>query len=107
VVPDPITLGPGKRTAIRLEARSNDIDVHAVTLVPTDVNGDPLGSLTQVSVRTSRVSTVIWVVIGFGLALLFAAIAVRLFRRIRARKATHGPRLPRDPSRVPGQGLNA
>jgi hypothetical protein len=107
LVPDPITLGPGKRTAIRLEARSNDIDVHAVTLVPTDVNGDPLGSLTQVSVRTSRVSTVIWVVIGFGLALLFAAIAVRLFRRIRARKATHGPRLPRDPSRVPGQGLNA
>ena len=68
--------------------------MHAVTLVTTDTEGNPLGSLTQVSVRTSRVSTVIWVIMAAGGVLLFVAIVVRLFRRIRRRKATHGPRLP-------------
>jgi hypothetical protein len=94
---DPVTLGPGKRTARRLQATSNDIGVHAVTLMVTDADGNPLGSLTQVSVRTSRVGTVIWVIMAAGGVLLFVTIAVRLFRRVRRRKATHGPRLPRDP----------
>ena len=92
---DPVTLGPGKRTAIRLKATSNDIGVHAVTLVATDTEGNPIGSLTQLSVRTSRVSTVIWVIMAAGAVLLFLAIAVRLFRRVRRRRATHGPRLQR------------
>ncbi|QWZ10772.1 hypothetical protein KRR39_20180 [Nocardioides panacis] len=92
---DPVTLGPGKRTAIRLKASSNDIGVHAVTLVATDTEGNPLGSLTQLSVRTSRVSTVVWVIMAAGAVLLFLAIAVRLFRRVRRRRATHGPRLQR------------
>jgi hypothetical protein len=43
------------------------------------------------------VSTVIWVIMAAGGVLLFVAIVVRLYRRIRRRKATHGPRLPRDP----------
>ena len=34
-----------------------------------------------------------------GGVLLFVAIVVRLFRRIRRRKSTHGPRLPRDTDR--------
>ena len=104
---DDVTLGPGRRTAIRLEATSQDIGVHAVTLVATDSEGTPLGSLTQVSVRTSRVSTVIWVIMAAGGVLLFLAIGVRLFRRVRRRKSTHGPRLPRDKSALPGQELNA
>jgi cytochrome oxidase assembly protein ShyY1 len=104
---DDVTLGPGRRTAIRLEATSQDIGVHAVTLVATDSEGTPLGSLTQVSVRTSRVSTVIWVIMAAGGVLLFLAIGVRLYRRVRRRKSTHGPRLPRDRSGLPGQELNA
>ncbi len=104
---EPRTLGPGKRTAIRLQARSDDIGVHAVTLVATDADGNPIGSLTQFSVRTSRVSTVIWVIMAIGGILLFLAIAIRLFRRIRRRKSTHGPRLPRDSTTLPGQELNA
>ena len=36
-----VTLGPGQRTAIRLQATSNDIGVHAVTLVATDTRGQP------------------------------------------------------------------
>jgi hypothetical protein len=108
---EPVTLGPGRRTAVRLEVRSSDIGVHAVTLLATDADGRPLGSLTQLSVRTSRVSTVIWVIMAAGGALLFLAIVIRLVRRVRRRKATHGPRLPRDPDRpstgLPGQELNA
>jgi hypothetical protein len=104
---DDVTLGPGRRTAIRLEATSQDIGVHAVTLVATDSEGSPLGSLTQVSVRTSRVSTVIWVIMTAGGVLLFLAIGVRLYRRVRRRESTHGPRLPPDESGLPGQELNA
>jgi O-antigen ligase len=54
---------------------------------------------------------VIWVIMGVGGGLLFLAIVIRLIRRIRRRKATHGPLLPRDPAgsrRQPsGQELNA
>jgi hypothetical protein len=50
---------------------------------------------------------VIWVIMAVGGVLLFLAIGVRLFRRVRRRKSTHGPRLPRDRSGLPGQELNA
>ena len=103
----PRTLGPGQRTAIRLRATSNNIGVHAVTLVATDDTGHPTGSITQFSVRTSRVSTVIWVIMASGGVLLFLAIAVRLFRRVRRRKSTHGPRLTRGAPGSAGQELGA
>ena len=103
----PRTLGPGQRTAIRLRATSNNIGVHAVTLVATDDTGHPTGSITQFSVRTSRVSTVIWVIMASGGVLLFLAIAVRLFRRVRRRKSTHGPRLTRGAPGPAGQELGA
>jgi hypothetical protein len=92
----PVTLGPGRRTSVRLEAQSGDIGVHAVKLATTDSQGVPLGPTTQFSVRTSHVSTVIWVLMAVGGALLLAAIVVRLVRRVRVRKATHGPLLPRE-----------
>jgi hypothetical protein len=100
---DPITLGPGRRSALRLTARSQDIGVHPVTMVATTAEGIPLGSRTQFTVRTSNVSTVIWVIMGVAGGLLFLAIGVRLVRRIRRRKRTHGPLLPRDPSRPRSQ----
>ncbi len=103
----PVTLGPGRRTSIRLEASSHDIGVHSVTLVATDASGAPLGGSTRFSVRTSNVSTVIWVIIAIGGALLLLAIVVRLYRRIRRRKTTHGPLLPRERPDVPGRELKA
>jgi hypothetical protein len=108
---DPVTLGPGRRTAIRLQARSSEIGVHSVTLKVVDVDGRPLGSETRFSVRTSNVSTVIWVVMGVGGALLLLAIVVRLYRRIRRRRATHGPLLSRsrtgDRPQAPGHEAQA
>jgi len=93
---DPVTLGAGRRTSIRLQARSTDIGVHAVNLTPANVDGVPLGTSTQLSVRTSNVSTVIWVIMAVAGGLLFLAIAIRLLRRVRLRRATHGPRLIRE-----------
>jgi hypothetical protein len=108
---DPVTLGPGRRTALRLHATSHDIGVHPVTLEVTTADGTPLGSRAQLTVRTSHVSTVIWLIMGVGGGLLFLAIVARLVRRIRRRKSTHGPLLPREPAspdeRQPGQELNA
>jgi hypothetical protein len=78
--------------------------VHPVSLVATDSDGAPLGSQTQFNVRTSNVSTVIWVIMAIGGGLLLLAIVVRLSRRIRRRKATHGPLLPSQASgQTPGQ----
>jgi hypothetical protein len=91
----PVTLGPGRRTTARLEASSDDIGVHSVTLQVTDAKGVPLGSSTQFNVRTSHVSTVIWVVMAIGAGLLLLTIGVRLLRRLRRRRATHGPLLSR------------
>jgi hypothetical protein len=93
---EPVTLGAGQRTSVRLQARSDDIGVHAVSLTPTDGGGVPLGTSTQLSIRTSNVSTVIWVIMAVGGGLLFLAIAIRLLRRVRLRRATHGPRLSRE-----------
>ena len=93
---EPVTLGPGRRTSVRLTASSDDIGVHAVRLATTDANGVPLGPEASFSVRTSHVSTVIWVIMGAGGALLFLAIVVRLFRRVRRRRSTHGPLLRRE-----------
>jgi hypothetical protein len=92
----PVALGAGRRTSVRLRARSDDIGVHAVSLTPTNADGVPLGTSTQLSVRTSNVSTVIWVVMAVGGGLLLLAIVIRLLRRVRLRRATHGPRLTRE-----------
>ncbi len=92
----PVTLGPGRRMSVRLEASSADIGVHSVRLMTTDAEGVPLGSTTQFSVRTSHVSTVIWVIIAAGGGLLLLAVVIRLVRRVRRRKAGFGPLLPHD-----------
>jgi hypothetical protein len=101
----PVTLGPGRRTSVRLQAHSTDISVHAVTLRATDASGDPLGSSVQFSVRTSHVSTVIWLVMAAGGIVLLLAIVIRIVRRVRRRKATHGPLLPREAAPRPEQEL--
>jgi hypothetical protein len=94
--PRTVTLAPGQRSAVRIDASADDIGVHAVTVYASDSAGKPIGSLTQLSVRTSQVGTVIWVILAVGGAVLFLAIAVRLYRRVRLRRRTHGPLMARD-----------
>jgi hypothetical protein len=77
-----------RRVAVLLTARTDESGIHDVTLVVLDKRGTPLGGSTGLTIRSAQVSNVIWLFVGIGCALLFGAIGVRLFRRIRkARRA--------------------
>jgi hypothetical protein len=76
------------RVAVLLTARTDENGIHEVTLLVTDKRGTPLGQRTTLTVRSAQVSNVIWLFIGVGAALLFGAIAIRLFRRVRDARRT-------------------
>jgi hypothetical protein len=79
-----LRLPPHGRTTVLLNANTHQRGVHTVLLELTGSDGQPLGPRATDSfpMRAEQVSQLIWVVIGAGVALLFAAIIVRLVRRI-------------------------
>ncbi len=79
---DPIRLPPHGRTTVLLNASTHVLGVHTVRLELTNLAGRPLGSADEFPMRAEQVSRLIWVIIGAGVGLLFAAIVVRLVRRI-------------------------
>ena len=81
---DSVDIGPRNRRTVLLNASSSALGIRTVTLALTDVHDAPLGSSDDLPVRSNRVSNVIWLILGTGVALLFGAIVVRLFRRVRA-----------------------
>lgn len=81
--PEMIDLDAGEARTLNLSARPGTIGVHTVQLVTTDDRGTPLGAEAEVSIRSSQVGRIIWVVMGVGVGILFLAIAVRLTRRVR------------------------
>lgn len=83
-----IDLGADSRTTVLLNASSRGVGIRNVTLLLTDVDGVPLGSSDDVPIRSNRVSNVIWLIVGTGIALLLGAIVVRLYRRLRAARRT-------------------
>jgi len=84
-VPDSdVEIPPDARTTVLLNASSEAVGVRNVTLRLTDSEGTSLGSSDSLPIRSNRVSNVIWLILGTGIALLFGTIVVRLFRRIRA-----------------------
>ena len=86
--PARIEVAANSRVSVLLTARTDENGIHQVTLVVTDKRGTPLGATTALTIRSAQVSNVIWLFLGIGCALLFGAIGVRLFRRVRnARRA--------------------
>ncbi|GAW48075.1 MULTISPECIES: DUF6049 family protein [unclassified Nocardioides] len=79
-----VDIGAGRGTTVLLNASSSALGIRNVTLALTDVKDAPLGSSDDLPIRSNRVSNVIWLILGTGVALLFGAIVVRLFRRLRA-----------------------
>jgi hypothetical protein len=77
-----VDLAPHGRTTVLLNASTHALGVHTVTLQLTNQAGRPLGAGDQFPMRAEQVSVLIWVIIGAGVVLLFAAIVVRLVRRI-------------------------
>jgi uncharacterized protein DUF6049 len=86
-VPDePIELAPEARTTVLLNASAEGAGVRSATLVLTDSEGTTIDA-DQVPIRSNRVSNVIWLILGTGVALLFATIVLRLVRRVRAARS--------------------
>jgi len=79
-----VDLAAGGRESVLLDARTETPGIHEVTLVLTDKTGRPLGGTDELSVRSARVSNVIWLFLAAGSGLLFGTIAFRLVRRVRA-----------------------
>ncbi len=83
-----IDVPAGGRASVPLEAATDRLGVHNVELIVTDEDGTPLGSTDTLPIRPTNVSSVIWVILGIGVVLLFGAIFVRLIRRVlRARSS--------------------
>ncbi len=97
--PGAVTLEPNERRSVRVAVRSSGIGIHRVVLRPTTENGLPVGTAATLSVRSSDVGLVLWVIMAGGSVVLFGAIAVRITRRVRRRRATHGPVLHNDVER--------
>jgi hypothetical protein len=77
-----VPLDPHGRTTVLLHASTQRRGVHTVTLELTNAAGEPLGAQDEFPLRAEQVSRLIWVIIGAGVALLFATIVIRLVRRI-------------------------
>lgn len=93
--PRVVDVRAGGRASVLLTARTGENGIHDVTLRVTDKRGTPLGASTRLSIRSAQLSNVIWLFVGSGAALLFGAIGLRLFRRIRSARRT--PADPEDP----------
>jgi hypothetical protein len=91
--PGPLELPPRGRGAMRIDATATDIGIHLVTLQPVTDGGSALGQPASVSIRSSRVGFILWIVMAVAGALLFVLVAVRIVRRVRQRRRTHGPLL--------------
>ncbi|MBA2464766.1 MAG: hypothetical protein H0V42_07310, partial [Nocardioidaceae bacterium] len=83
--PGAITLAPDERTPVRLRADSSSIGVRSVTLRATTEEGTPIGPQVRLSVRSSNVGLVIWVVMGVGATIFLIAVAARIRRKVRDR----------------------
>lgn len=82
-VPDRIDLDASSTTTRLLEASTDKLGVHNVTISVTDLEGNPLGASVELPIRAAQVSEVIWLIMGGAVGLLFLAIVLRLIRRIR------------------------
>ena len=69
---------------ILLDARTDTPGVHDVTIRVTDTEGNALGGSDELSIRSARVSNIIWLFLATGIGLLFGTIGFRLVRRVRA-----------------------
>lgn len=83
---EPVRVAPRSRRRLLLQATVQRQGVHSLTLQVTDAEGSELGSSSTISVRAAQVSGLLWFIMGGGLVMLFGAIGVRLFRRVRARR---------------------
>ena len=81
-VPEPVSMGAGQRTTMRLPVTSTT-GVYDIALVPVTSEGEVAGKEATFVLRTSQVGRLIWFLIAGGGALLAVMIARRIVLRIR------------------------
>jgi hypothetical protein len=91
--PDGMQLPPRGRGAMRIDVSATDIGIHRVTLQPVSSEGTAVGESSRLSIRSSKVGLILWVVMGVGGVALSVMVAFRIVRRILQRRRTHGPLL--------------
>lgn len=82
--PKSINVPAASTRTVNLVARTTQPGVHSLVLVVTDADGHPVRKSQDISIRSRDVGWVIWLIMGTGGALLFAAIVLRWRRRLRA-----------------------
>jgi hypothetical protein len=88
----PVLVQSQQRTTITVTARAERIGLTSVTVRPVTANGRPFGQAEVISVRATQYGLVGWLIVGVGVTVLFATSALRIARRLRARRAaTTGP----------------
>ncbi len=85
-----VDLAPGELATVEMTARSSVLGIHDVDLYVANADGEPIGDQATFPLRAAQVSNVIWVVFAVGGVLLFGAIAIRLYRRLRDFLARRG-----------------
>lgn len=93
--PDPVEVGAEQQRSIRLVASARGLGEYRLQLRPMTTEGDAFGATTELRIRSSRVGQFIWAGLGAGTLVLVGLIAIRVRRRMRARKQTPGPLLAR------------
>ena len=87
-MPETVVLEPKGRRSMQIDAAAADIGVHSVDLQPVTSTGEPVGRPLELSIRTSQVGLVVWIVMVAGGVLLLGAIALRITRRVTGRQRT-------------------
>lgn len=82
----PVLVQSQQRTTITVTARAERIGLTSVTVRPVTASGRPFGQGKVISVRATQYGLVGWLIVGVGLAVLFATSALRIWRRLRARR---------------------
>jgi len=80
---DPVTVGPGERETVNVDARVGDNRVARVRAYLVTRGGERFGPDVSFNVRTSVVGVVVWVLVGIAGLLLVVAIVRRIVLRIR------------------------
>ncbi|TCJ30613.1 hypothetical protein [Nocardioides jejuensis] len=85
--PRTIDVPASSSRTVNLVAKTTEPGVHSLVLVVTDEDGHPIRKSQDISIRSRDVGWVIWLIMGGGATLLFAAIVMRWRKRLRARSA--------------------
>ena len=95
-VPQALEIPAEQQVTLRLRARAGRVGVNVVELRAASPDGVPVGLPAEVNVRASTLGIQIYrFMAGAGFVLL-AVVIFRVRRRIRIRRATHGPLLSQE-----------